>query len=153
MPAHTKRRRVLLVEDSEGQRALLTRLLEREGYEILAVDNGAKGLSAADASIDVVLLDIAMPGLNGLDVCRQLRGDPATANLPIILLTGRTDSRDVRDGLLAGADAFLSKPVEIDALLSAVAWLSDGRPEAGRPERRQTAPPGGPAETLADAGS
>ena len=121
-------RRVLVVEDSDDLRNLLSRILMREGYEVVAVDDGPTGISWARDDIDVVVLDLGLPGMNGLEVCRQLRVDPSTSDLPIILLTGRSDRRDMRDGLLAGADAFLIKPVEIDALVDAVSWLANGRP-------------------------
>jgi two-component system phosphate regulon response regulator PhoB len=123
-------RRVLVIEDSDDLRNLLTRILVREGYDVVAADDGAVGLSWARDDIDVVILDLGLPGMSGLDVCRQLRADSATADLPIIVLTGRSDRRDVRDGLLVGADAFLIKPVEVDALVDAVSWLSNGRPRA-----------------------
>ena len=110
-------------------RDLVLRLLDREGYDVAAVDEGSTAIGAARDDIDVLILDVGLPGMNGLEVCRQIRADPATESLPIILLTGRSDQCDVRDGLIAGADAFLIKPVEIDALLAAVGWLSDGRPD------------------------
>ena len=121
-------RRVLVIEDSDDLRNLLSRILSREGYDVVGVDDGSVGISWARDDIDVVVLDLGLPGMSGLDVCRQLRADRATAELPIIVLTGRSDRRDVRDGLVAGADAFLIKPVQLGALIDAVGWLSNGRP-------------------------
>jgi DNA-binding response OmpR family regulator len=67
-----------------------------------------------------VVLDVGLPGLGGLEVCRRLRADPSTKTLPIVMLTGRDDPRDLRDGLLAGANAFLTKPFNEAELLAVV---------------------------------
>jgi putative two-component system response regulator len=113
--------RVLVVEDDPANRALLDALLRREGYGVMVAANGRDGLRAARDDVpDLVLLDVEMPGMNGLDVCRTLRSDPATVALPIILLTGRTETRDVVDGLDAGADDFVRKPYERAELLARI---------------------------------
>lgn len=104
-----------------ANRALLEALLRREGYEVVTAANGRDGLRAVrDDAPDVLLLDIEMPGMNGLEVCRALRADAATVALPIILLTGRTETRDVVVGLDAGADDFLRKPYERAELLARI---------------------------------
>jgi two-component system phosphate regulon response regulator PhoB len=110
--------RVLVVEDSEAIRSLLTKLLGRRGYDVVAVSRGQEALDAAAGGFDLVLLDVGLPDLNGLEVCRQLRSRPATADLPIILLTGRAQPGDIRDGLAAGADDFLTKPFEEAELIA-----------------------------------
>jgi putative two-component system response regulator len=110
-----------VVEDDASNRALLDALLRREGYEVVIAANGPDGLNAVrDDAPDLVLLDIEMPGMSGLEVCRDLRADPDTVALPIILLTGRTETRDVVDGLDAGADDFLRKPYERAELLARI---------------------------------
>ena len=112
---------VLIVEDDAANRALLTQLLTRAGYASLAVADGSDGLRAAlDTSPDLVLLDVELPGMNGLEVCRALRADPHTVALPIILLTGRTAVEDVVAGLDAGADDFLRKPYDRAELMARV---------------------------------
>ena len=110
--------RVLIVEDSDAIRSLLTKLLGRRGYDVVAVSSGQDALDAAAGGFDVVLLDVGLPDVNGLEVCRQLRSRPATADLPIILLTGRAQPGDIRDGLAAGADDFLTKPFEEAELMA-----------------------------------
>jgi DNA-binding response OmpR family regulator len=111
--------RVLVVEDSELIRSLLTILLGRRGYDVVAVSRGQAALDAAPGgAFDVVLLDVGLPDVNGLEVCRRLRSRPATAGLPIILLTGRDQPGDIRDGLAAGADDFLTKPFEEAELMA-----------------------------------
>jgi CheY-like chemotaxis protein len=116
--------RVLVVEDTEQVRALISLMLRRRGYEVIAVDNGQAALSRVNDGFDVVVMDVGLPGLNGLEVCRRLRAEPATASLPIILLTGRSHREDVRDGLRAGANDFLTKPFLEADLVSAIKRLS-----------------------------
>jgi CheY-like chemotaxis protein len=116
--------RILVVEDTEPVRALISLMLRRRGYEVIAVDNGPAALFQAQDDFDVVIMDVGLPGLNGLEVCRRLRAAPATASLPIILLTGRSHHEDVRDGLRAGANDFLTKPFLEADLLSAIQRLS-----------------------------
>jgi len=112
---------VLVVDDDFANRVLLTRLLARAGYEPLAAVDGMSALAAARSDPpDAILLDVGLPDLDGLDVCRGLRSDPATAITPIILVTGRSDPRDVVVGLDAGADDFLTKPFDHAELLARV---------------------------------
>lgn len=133
------RPRVLIVEDSEAIRALLTIWLNRRGYDVIAVADGQEALDAARTGVDLVLLDLGLPGINGLEVCRRLRAEPGTASLPIIMLTGRNHPDDVRDGLRAGADDFLTKPVEereLSAALERLAQASRGVPTLPNEPRR-----------------
>jgi len=121
MPNGRQGPRVLVVEDDVANRALLTTLLTRSGYEPIAVANGEDGLRAAiDESPSIVLLDVELPGMDGLDVCRALRADPRTVTLPVILLTGRSSPEDVVEGLDAGADDFLAKPYHQAELMARV---------------------------------
>jgi putative two-component system response regulator len=98
---------------------LLTHLLERAGYRPVTANDGPSGLAAAfELEPDVVLLDVNLPGIDGLEICRRLRADPRTVALPVVLLTGRTSVDDVVAGLDAGADDFLSKPFHEAELLA-----------------------------------
>jgi putative two-component system response regulator len=131
MPEGRLRPHVLIVEDDAANRALLTHLLARSGYEATAVGDGHDGLRAAiEEAPDLLLLDVELPGMNGLDVCRALRLDPRTVTLPVILLTGRSGLEDVVAGLDAGADDFLAKPyhqAELMARVRSVLRLADAR--------------------------
>ncbi|HXG27161.1 MAG TPA: HD domain-containing phosphohydrolase [Candidatus Binatia bacterium] len=121
MPLGLSQELVLIAEDDAANRALLSRLLERSGYRSIAVADGRDALKAAvDAAPDLVLLDVGLPGLNGLDVCRRLRADPRTVALPIILVTGQAASRDVVAGLDAGADDFVRKPYDEAELMARI---------------------------------
>ena len=110
---------VLVVEDDPANRVLLTRLLERAGYRALTANDGPSGLAAAfELAPDIVLLDVGLPGMDGLEICRRLRADARTVALPVVLLTGRTSVDDVVAGLDAGADDFLAKPFREAELLA-----------------------------------
>ncbi len=110
---------VLVIEDDPANRALLTALLERAGYRATTAADGPSGLEAAlETAPDVVLLDVGLPGMDGLEICRRLRADPRTVTMPVVLLTGRTSVDDVVAGLDAGADDFLAKPFHEAELLA-----------------------------------
>jgi len=112
---------ILVVEDDLGVRTLATRLLEREGYHVIAVTDGEAGYRAvAEHAPDLVLLDVGLPKLDGFEVTRALRRDPRNATLPILLVTGRTNAEDVVAGLDAGADDFVRKPYDRAELLARI---------------------------------
>lgn len=120
------RARVLVVEDHEFVRKLISTMLTRRGYDVVAVADGPTAIEAAVGDCDLVLLDLGLPGMDGLEVCRRLRADPRTNALPIVILTGRDDPRDVRDGLLAGASDFLTKPFDEADLIALVKQFTRG---------------------------
>jgi two-component system, OmpR family, response regulator MprA len=109
--------RLLVAEDDRAVRESLSRALELEGYTVTAVGNGAEAIDAvASARPDIVVLDVSMPIVDGLTVCKVLRADGN--RLPILMLTARTETRDRVAGLDAGADDYLPKPFELDELLA-----------------------------------
>jgi putative two-component system response regulator len=117
--------KILVVDDDEGTVRLLTRLLSGQGYAVEAAHDGPSAMQAVrERPADVVLLDVVLPGMNGYEVCRQLKHEPATRLLPVILITGLTEQRQRIEGLQAGADDFLTKPIEINELLARVASLA-----------------------------
>jgi adenylate cyclase len=113
--------RILIADDNAMNLDILRTRLATHGYDILAATDGEEALALArEKQPDLILLDIVMPKLDGLEVCRRLRGDPALPFMPIILVTARTDTRDVVAGLEAGGDEYLTKPVDQAALVARV---------------------------------
>jgi DNA-binding response OmpR family regulator len=130
---------VVLAEDDVDIRDLVQLVLEGLDLEVRAVGNGAEALDACRADPPrLLLLDITMPVMNGLEVCRAVREDPELKDLPIILMTARAQQSDVAAGLDAGADAYIIKPfgpIELREHVEAVlAGTGNGaRPGDGRP--------------------
>lgn len=116
--------RVLVVDDDPDMVAFLTLMLQREGMVVEgASEGGAALVRVMSAPPDLILLDVLMPGASGFDVCRQLKGDEATALIPIVLVTALEDTESRVRGIEAGADDFLSKPVKREELLARVKTL------------------------------
>src|SRR5918992_599860 len=111
VPAQSPRRtRVLVADDTESIRALFQKLLTNEGHHVVCVEDGMAALDAVRRHRpDVVLLDVGMPGVDGIEVCRQLKSDPLTRLTPVVLVTGLSDLSDRIRGIEAGADGVLSK--------------------------------------------
>ncbi len=115
---------VLVVDDDAQARQTLSRLLRAEGLEVAAEVDGAGALESVRLlKPDLILMDVLMPGMSGLEVCRLLKGDPQTRLIPVLLLTGSGEMEDRVRGLEAGADDFLSKPPERLELLARVKSL------------------------------
>ena len=113
--------KILLVEDNELNRDMLSRRLQRRGYHVVVALDGVEGLEAAGRERpDVVLMDLDLPRLSGLDATRRLRDDPATLGLKIIALTAHAMSEDRMRALDAGCDAFQSKPIDFAALVATI---------------------------------
>jgi DNA-binding response OmpR family regulator len=102
---------VLVVDDTEDCRLILRGMLEAAGHRVRVADSGPQALLMIAAERpEVLMLDVMMPGMSGLEVLEKLREDPATASLPVILVTARTDDDDVMDGYQHGADYYITKP-------------------------------------------
>jgi adenylate cyclase len=113
--------RILVVDDNETNRDILVTRLTKHGYETLQAADGEEALvSAAQHRPDLMLLDVEMPKLDGFEVCRRLKKNPAMPFMPIILCTARAASQDVVTGLDAGADEYLTKPIDQAALVARV---------------------------------
>ena len=113
--------RVLIVEDQTDIRKLIRMTLEFEDFEIHEASDGASGLGMARAiKPDLVILDVMPPGLDGIEVCRRLRANPDTRNVPIIMLTARGEEADRIRGLDTGADDYITKPFSMTELLARV---------------------------------
>jgi phosphate regulon transcriptional regulator PhoB len=127
---------VLVVEDEPDIRNLVVHHLTRDGFRCRTATSGAEALASVRTAVpDLLVLDLMLPELNGLEVCRRLRADPATAGVPIIMLTAKTDEVDRIVGLEMGADDYVAKPFSPKELVARVrAVLRRARPgETSRP--------------------
>lgn len=113
--------KILIVDDDAQLRSTIQMVLKLKGYEVIDADNGASALKLARAALpDLIISDINMPQADGFTALSDLRKDPATAAIPLILMTGESDAAGMRKGMELGADDFLSKPFAMNALLKAV---------------------------------
>ncbi len=116
--------KILLVEDNEMNRDMLSRRLMRSGYEVVLAVDGEQGVSLAkSASPDLVLMDMSLPVLDGWEATRRLKGDSATSEMPVIALTAHAMAGDQEKARQAGCDDFDTKPVEYARLLSKIEGL------------------------------
>ncbi|GJM42165.1 MAG: hypothetical protein DHS20C20_24470 [Ardenticatenaceae bacterium] len=112
---------VLVVDDDPMKRQLLRLILERAGFGVNEAADGAEALISLDATVpDLMTLDVMMPQMDGFTVCAQVRQNPKTADLPIIMVSARADGGSIREGLAAGANRYLPQPVMPDKLLKTV---------------------------------
>ncbi len=119
--------KVLVIDDDAGLRQMVKLMLEREGHQAFVAENGETGIETAFAQIpDVAIVDLMMPGLSGYDVTRQLRADPRTARMPIMILTARSQPMDKQMAVSAGANTFMSKPVSSRELTTRLGELLSG---------------------------
>jgi len=111
--------KILIVDDESAARVALATLLRREGFEVSDASDGPAALAECSSfRPDLILLDIVMPGMDGFEVCRRIKATPETRLTPVVLVTGLTATEDRIKGINAGADDFLSKPIDINELLA-----------------------------------
>jgi CheY-like chemotaxis protein len=119
--------KILLVEDNEMNRDMLSRRLERKGYEVEMAVDGRQGVDKAKTlAYDLVLMDMSLPEIDGWEATRELRADPATKELPIIALTAHAMSGDREKALEAGCNDYDTKPIELSRLLGKMEALLGG---------------------------
>jgi CheY-like chemotaxis protein len=118
--------RVLVVDDDPVIQRLLQVNFEMEDYEVVTAGDGAEGLERArDSQPDVILLDVMMPKMDGIAVAKALRADPATADLPIVMLTAKAQAADIQAGREVGVNVYVTKPFDPLELLETVRELLD----------------------------
>lgn len=124
------RKKILLIDDSKTQLHTLKIILTRAGYEVITADNGVSGVEAATRNLpDLVVSDIMMPNINGYHLCRLLKNDPVTKDIPIILLTILNSKIDKFWGLKAGADKYINKESEPQVLIDSIEEIFKNTPE------------------------
>ena len=117
--------RVLIVDDFAPNRKLLEARLNAEYFDVVTASSGPEALAiCAQGECDIVLLDVMMPGMDGFEVCRRLKRDPLTHHLPVVMVTALDQPADRLRGLEAGADDFLTKPIDEVALTARVRSLT-----------------------------
>jgi CheY-like chemotaxis protein len=116
--------KILLVEDNEMNRDMLSRRLEKRGYALTIAVDGGQGLALAQSSKpDLILMDMSLPVIDGWEATKQLKADPATAGIPVIALTAHAMDSDRQKAIAAGCDDFDTKPVELARLLGKIEEL------------------------------
>jgi two-component system, OmpR family, response regulator MprA len=126
------KRHVLVVDDDPLILEVLRTVLDLEEFRVTTATDGTSGLAMlAQDRPDVVVVDVMMPGLDGLEVCRRIKSDPATANVPVVLLTARDRVEDQQAGEAAGCDAYLTKPFSPLYLIDVIADIRTGQSATG----------------------
>ena len=135
------KKKILAVDDDSTALGALRQILAQKGYDVTTAANGQDALETlnADPAFDLVILDVAMPEMNGYEVCRAIRADERTHDLPVIFLTAKGLLMDMAEGEDAGSDLYLIKPVLATKLLNMVGrFLSDDTPLAKKRRRTPT---------------
>jgi CheY-like chemotaxis protein len=117
--------KILLVEDNEDNRDMLTRLLQRRGFEVVSAVDGLQGIEMAGSEApDTILMDMSLPELDGWEATRRLKRAPSTRSIPVIALTAHAMSGDRERALAAGCDDYESKPIELPRLIAKINALA-----------------------------
>ena len=127
---------VIVVEDEEDIQELLRYNLEKEHYKVVSIESGEKAIKKVRSTIpDLILLDLMLPGLDGLEVCKALKGDSKTHHIPIIMLTAKGEEADIVTGLELGADDYITKPFSPRVLLARIKAVMRGKTVATNTEK------------------
>lgn len=119
--------KILLVEDNELNRDMLSRRLSKRGYQVEVAVNGAQGIEMARSlAPDLILMDVGLPGIDGLEATRRLKAEPGTSAIPIVALTANAMFGDQEEALAAGCDEYDTKPVDITRLVGKIQALLGG---------------------------
>ena len=125
---------VLIIEDEEDAAELFAEMMRVSGYRVLKTSKSAPAISMLSAEKpDIVLLDIMMPEISGLDILRQMRRDPELVNIPVIVITAKSMPSDIKNGMEAGASTYLTKPVGYLELKEAVERILANNSPANKP--------------------
>jgi CheY-like chemotaxis protein len=123
--------KILIIEDTENNRVLLTRRLKPRGYDIITAEDAERGLPLIQAERpDLVLMDVGLPGMNGWEATRQLKSDAATRHVPVIALTAHAMDGDREKAMAAGCDDYEIKPIDFNRLFEKIDRLLSNRPQS-----------------------
>jgi DNA-binding response OmpR family regulator len=126
-------KKILVIEDDPATSRLIDYSLRHEGYQVITAFNGLEGIrKAKNEAPDLVILDVMLPGLDGFEICHRLRSEPATAPLPILMLSAKAQDVDKNTGLKVGADDYLSKPAAPAEIVRMVGKLLVRKKGAGQ---------------------
>jgi len=122
-----KIKKILVVDDEKSIHSYLQRKLSKLGYSVSVAEDGEEALSQAFSLLpDLVLLDIKIPKLDGIEVCKRLKSDYGTKNIPVLILSAKAQSEEIEEGLKAGADKYLCKPISFPDILREVRIYEEG---------------------------
>jgi twitching motility two-component system response regulator PilG len=125
-----KKKRILVVEDEESLLKLETILLTVKGYDVVGSLTGINALNLlCSESIDLILLDIMLPDMDGFEVCSRVKKDPRTTGIPVVMLTAKKSQEDMERGMSCGASAYLTKPFKSAMIIEVIEKFIHGRPE------------------------
>jgi len=123
--------KILIIEDTENNRILLTRRLKPRGYDIITAEDAEKGLLLVESERpELVLMDVGLPGMNGWDATRELKSNPATKHVPVIALTAHAMDGDREKAMAAGCDEYEIKPIDFNRLFEKIDRLLAQRPQS-----------------------
>ena len=111
---------ILVVDDEPHMVELICEILESQGFRMLVAHNATEALDHLDNAIDLVLLDIMMPGMDGIELCGIIKGDPRMSGVPVMMVTGKHDVESQLDAIYSEADGYIFKPFDVDALIEKV---------------------------------
>ena len=113
--------KILIVDDSPTETHILTKMLDKNGYQVVTAESGETGVEVAKKELpDLVLMDVVMPGLNGFQATRQLKKEPTTAHIPVVIVTTKDQETDKIWGMRQGAKDYLTKPVQEESLINTI---------------------------------
>jgi DNA-binding response OmpR family regulator len=119
-------KKILVVDDEKPISAYLQKKLTKLGYSAFIGENGEEAIEKAREHLpDIIILDVKLPKLSGIEVCRRLKSDDKTKNIPIIILSAKAQSSEIREGLNAGADKYLCKPIGFPDILKEIKSLEE----------------------------
>lgn len=119
-----KRRSILVVEDDDTMRAALKRILESDGFDVRSAADGTQlGDALGDMSVDLILLDVGLPWINGIELAKLLKEHDSLREIPLVFISGKTSEFDIKRGFEAGADDYIKKPFDIDNVKKTIRTL------------------------------